>query len=177
MATPEPAPADAKEVFLQPGEFHFGDAKTRIRTLLGSCVAIVLWHPRMRIGGMCHFMLPSRSQGASRPALDGRYGEEAMLMFMRELRRSGTSPGEYRTRLLGGGRMFHQPADAPQAIDICARNAQAARELVIRHGFGLHAEDLGGRGHRSVIFDLWSGDVWLKQVPLQPGPTVAQAVA
>lgn len=177
MATPATAPADAKEIFLQPGEFYFGDEKTRIRTLLGSCVAIVLWQPRLRIGGMCHFMLPSRPQPAGQAVLDGRYGEEAMQMFMRELQRTATSPGEYRTRLIGGGRMFDQFGDAPPAIDICARNAEAARQLVVRHGFGLHAEDLGGRGHRSVIFDLWSGDVWLKQVPLAPGRAVAEATA
>jgi chemotaxis protein CheD len=175
MASPVPAPSGAKEIFLQPGEFHFGDEKTRIRTLLGSCIAIVLWQPRLRIGGMCHFMLPSRSQSASRAKLDGRYGEDAMQMFMRELKRTATSPGEYRTRLIGAGRMFHQAGNVPLAIDICARNMEAARQLVVQHGFGLHAEDLGGRGHRSVIFDVWSGDVWLKQVPLQPGRAAAEA--
>src|SRR5439155_18563598 len=42
------------EIFLQPGEWYFGDADTRIRTLLGSCVAITMWHPRRCLGGMCH---------------------------------------------------------------------------------------------------------------------------
>ena len=51
---------DILEIFLQPGEFYFGEGKTRIRTLLGSCVAITLWHPRLHIGGMSHYMLPSR---------------------------------------------------------------------------------------------------------------------
>ena len=45
-------PADAIEIFLHPGEFYFGDRHTRIRTLLGSCVSIILWHPRLLIGGM-----------------------------------------------------------------------------------------------------------------------------
>jgi chemotaxis receptor (MCP) glutamine deamidase CheD len=31
------------EVFLNPGEFHFGEGTTRISTLLGSCVSITLW--------------------------------------------------------------------------------------------------------------------------------------
>ncbi len=51
------------EVFLQPGELYFGDGRTRVRTLLGSCVAIAVWHPRLRIGGLCHYMLPSRAIG------------------------------------------------------------------------------------------------------------------
>jgi chemotaxis protein CheD len=169
------APRDAQEVFLQPGEFHFGDEKTRIRTLLGSCVAIVLWQPKLRIGGMCHFMLPSRAHGVPPKALDGRYGDDAMQMFMRELRRTGTAPAEYRTRLIGGGRMFAQAVQATGSTDICALNAEAARTLVLRHGFPLHAHDLGGDGHRSVIFDVWSGDVWLKRVPLRAAAAGSKA--
>ena len=55
-------PLGGNEIFLQPGEFYFGDAATRIRTLLGSCVAITLWHPARMIGGMCHYMLPNRQK-------------------------------------------------------------------------------------------------------------------
>ena len=37
-----------------------------------------------------------------------------------------------------------------------------------QHGFRILAEDLGGDGHRSVVFDLWSGDVWLKKTARTP---------
>ena len=168
MSAP-PAPIDALEIFLQPGEFYFGDGPTRIRTLLGSCVAIVLWQPRLRIGGMCHFMLPRRTHGKRGEPLDGRYAEEAMQMFMQELRRTATSPREYRTKLVGCGRMFALPPQPAGGIDICARNMEAARELIVHHGFSLHSQDLGGQGHRNVIFDLWTGDVWLRRVPLRRG--------
>ncbi len=38
------------DVFLQPGEHFVGDADCRIRTLLGSCVSITLWHATRRLG-------------------------------------------------------------------------------------------------------------------------------
>ncbi len=167
MAAIMPAPLDILEIFLQPGEFYFGEEKTRIRTLLGSCVAIVLWHPRLRIGGMCHFMLPRRAHERRDESLDGRYAEDAMQMFMRELRRTATSPAEYRVKLVGGGRMFEHTQKSRGHFDICERNMNAARELIVRHGFSLHAHDLGGHGHRNVVFDLWNGDMWLRQVPLR----------
>ena len=166
------APDDILEVFLQPGEFYFGEEKTRIRTLLGSCVAITLWHPRLRIGGMCHYMLWNRLRPRTDETLDGRYAEEVMEMFMRELRRSHTRPAEYQVKIFGGGRMFdHRPMDKkgkkPEStasrISICERNAQVGRELVARYGFTSAAEDLGGDGHRNVVLDLWNGDVWVKK--------------
>ena len=70
---------DIREVFLQPGGFYFGGGRTRISTLLGSCISITLWHPARRIGGMCHFMLPTRGQPAGAP-LDGRYADEALAL-------------------------------------------------------------------------------------------------
>jgi chemotaxis protein CheD len=157
------APVDALEVFLQPGEFYFGEEMTRIRTLLGSCVAVTLWHPRLRIGGMAHYMLPQRPGRATDQALDGRYAEEVMLMFQRELQQTKTRPADYRVKLFGGGRMFAHVQKAKRHVDVSDRNVMIGRQLMTRHGFKIHAEDLGGDGHRNVVFDLWSGDVWLKK--------------
>ena len=166
---PLPAAPDVLEVFLAPGEFWFGDARTRIRTLLGSCVAITLWHPGLRIGGMCHYMLPHRPRTAGDEPPDGRYGDEAMELFLRELRRSRTAPADYHVKLFGGGRMFARGHGTTGHADISERNMDAGRELVTRHGFRLHAHDMGGEGHRNVILDLWSGDVWLKRAPAGRG--------
>ena len=172
MAAAIPAPADVLEIFLQPGEFYFGDEKTRIRTLLGSCVAIVLWQPRLRIGGMCHYLLPERPQRRAREPLDGRYADDAMQLFLRELRQSGTCPADYQTKLFGGGQMFDIAGRQRLHTDISMRNMEVGRTLLLREGFQLHAHDLGGQGHRNVVFDLWSGDVWLKRAPL-PNRAVA----
>jgi chemotaxis protein CheD len=157
------APTDVIEVFLQPGEFYFGEEKTRIRTLLGSCVAVTLWHPRLRIGGMAHYMLPQRPNRATDQPLDGRYAREVMLMFQRELQSTRTRPAEYQVKLFGGGRMFAHVQKAKRHVDVQDRNIDIGRQLMAQHGFKVLAEDLGGDGHRSVVFDLWSGDVWLKK--------------
>ena len=165
---PIPAPPDIMEVFLQPGEIYFGEEKTRIRTLLGSCVAISLWHPRLRIGGMCHYMLPHRARPGHGEPLDGRYADEAMQLFMRELRRSRTEAADYHVKLFGGGQMFRHETGTRRHVDISQRNMEAGRELIVQHGFRLQAHDMGGEGHRNVILDLWSGDVWLKRATLRP---------
>jgi chemotaxis protein CheD len=162
------APADALEIFLQPGEFYFGEEKTRIRTLLGSCVAITLWHPRLRIGGMAHYMLPQRPNRSKDQPLDGRYAEEVMLMFQRELQDTRTRPGEYQVKLFGGGHMFAYAPKSKCHVDVSERNIDIGRRLMVQHGFKILAEDLGGDGHRTVAFDLWSGDAWLKKAARTP---------
>jgi chemotaxis protein CheD len=159
MKTPE----HVLDIFLQPGEFYFGDRETCIRTLLGSCVAITMWHPRLQIGGMCHFMLPAR---AVRPSdiLDGRYADEAMLLFQKEIRTAKTKPGEYQVKLFGGGNMFRMPVRQGDCVDVACRNVMAARHLLRHHGYSVVSEHVGMHGHRNVIFELWSGDVWMRHV-------------
>ena len=160
------APEDAPlEIFLQPGELYFGEGRTRVRTLLGSCVAIAVWHPRLRIGGLCHYMLPSRGGAERRPPgeLDGRYGDEAMRRFAVEMRQAGTTPDQYVAKLFGGGRMFGMPTRPDQQCnDVPCKNVQVARVLAQEYGMVIKAEHLGGQGHRNLLFEIWSGDAYLR---------------
>lgn len=153
------------DIFLQPGEFYFGDAGTRVRTLLGSCVSIVMWHPRRKLGGMCHYLLPA-SVPQHREEAPGRYAAGAVALFTKEIRRTRTQPGEYTVKLFGGGRMFHRPRkQSSDLLDIGERNVAAGRQLLTEAGFRVHAEHVAGRGHRSLMFDIGTGEVWLRHVP------------
>ena len=76
---------DLIDIFLQPGEFFVADADYQLRTMLGSCVSITLWHPASRIGAMSHFLLPKRGSDAeavSTAELDARYGDEALRLSL-----------------------------------------------------------------------------------------------
>jgi len=163
-------PEAAFEIFLHPGEFWFGDSETRIRTLLGSCVSITVWHPWARIGGMCHYMLPRRARRGECATLDGRYADEAVELFLHEIYSAGTVPGDYQVKMFGGGRQFTGGATA--AIDVPERNLQVGLDLLARHGLSPMAMHLGGSGHRQVVLDVWSGDVWVNHVD-RTAPEVA----
>jgi chemotaxis protein CheD len=150
------------EIFLQPGEHFVGDASHRIRTLLGSCVSITLWHPGRRVGAMCHFLLPSRGT-ASGGVLDGRYGEEVICIMLRELAGVDVGPTECVAKIFGGGNMF--PGQTRHdARNVGIKNGEAARALLLLHRIPIVSESLFGVGHRQIIFDVSNGDVWARQV-------------
>ncbi len=149
------------DIFLQPGEFYFSDSETRIRTLLGSCVAITMWHPRLQIGGMCHYLLPMRNN--EHTELDGRYANDAIQLFMIELEKTNSLPREYEVKMFGGGNQFPRQTGNNRA-SVPDNNIQVGRQLLKHHGFTIKAEHLGGTGHRNVIFDVWSGHVWMRHV-------------
>ena len=145
-------------VVLNAGEFFFGAGDTRISTLLGSCVSITLWHPRKRIGGMCHYMLTQRPSQPNR-ALDGRFASEAFELFLQHVSREATKPSEYQAKLFGGANMFGNNPSGK--MDIGIRNIEYGKHFLESHHIPLVSCHVGGNGRRKLHFDLWNGSVWL----------------
>lgn len=154
-------PAGVVEIFLQPGELYFGDRYTRLRTLLGSCVSLVFWHPTLLLGGMCHYMVPTRRQPTS-SGLDGRYGDEAVAMLLQEIAQSGAPARDFRVRIFGGGDMF-PGIRKPNQAHIGTANVEFAHRLVDHYGLHCSATHVEGIGHRHLVFDIWTGRVTLKR--------------
>jgi chemotaxis protein CheD len=147
------------DIFLQPGEYFVGDAEYQIRTMLGSCVSITLWHPTLRVGAMSHFLLPTRGPSEESGTLEGRYGDEALKLMLTELKQLGVSPQKCEAKVFGGGNMFPDHFHAG-ARTVGQRNGEAALELLSQHGIPVVSESLFGIGHRQIIFDIRNGDVW-----------------
>jgi chemotaxis protein CheD len=151
------------DVFLQPGEWFVGDARHRVRTVLGSCISMTLWDPRSRLGAMSHFMLASR--GRARPgALDGRYGDEALRLMVSALERRSVRVTCCEAKVFGGGDMFPGGRGGHGGA-VGRRNGEAARALLAAYGIALVSESLYGEGHRQIVFDIGTGDVWARQLP------------
>lgn len=165
--------AQAK-VFLQPGDWYFGDRDACVSTTLGSCVAFTLWHSRLRIGGICHYMLAHRAGGQAL-ARDGRYADEALELLHRAAKNRGTQLREYQVKLFGGADMFHLPNRVLSSVANC--NIEAARALVGRYDLKVAAESLGGTCYRQILFAIGSGDVWVRKGPVAPSPRPITATA
>lgn len=152
------------EIFLLPGDFFWGDAQTRIRTILGSCIAICIWHPIKKTGGMCHFMLPDRRINiAENTKIDGKYGNEAWLMFQSEFEKSKTKPSEYVAKIFGGSEMFTKTERTQNDIAMGLKNIEFAKFILAKNKIQIVSENIGGTRARRIHFDIWSGNVWLKR--------------
>jgi chemotaxis protein CheD len=154
---------EVQDVVLRPGDYAVGDARVRMRTLLGSCVSIVLWHPGRRIGAMSHFILAARGSASMSGELDARYGEEALALMLGELSRHGIAPMQCEAKIFGGGNMFPEQS-LPHGRNVGQRNGEAARELLLAQGIPVISESLFGVGHRQIVFEVATGNVWARQI-------------
>ena len=151
------------EMKLAPGEFYFGGGYTRIHTLLGSCIAITLWHPQKHIGGMCHYLLPSR--GINQRLTQGYFADESVMMFLNAVKKVGTRPADYEVKVFGGGNMFETLGYTSGLPNVPQNNISAGTALLQAHGFKIKSTDVGGVVHRKIFLELWNGDVWVQRGP------------
>jgi chemotaxis protein CheD len=149
------------EIFLHPGEFHFCDNKNSIGTILGSCIAICLWHPRLQIGGMCHFVLPDRQVPLNTDQI-GRYAGGCIQLFLAHTQSRGTLIKDYVAKIFGGANTVAELVK-DDGDSIGERNANAAMQLLIEQGVDINVADVGETGYRRITFDLSNGDVWAKR--------------
>ncbi|KDB51769.1 chemotaxis protein [Sphaerotilus natans subsp. natans DSM 6575] len=141
------------------GQLYFGTQAGTVKTLLGSCVALVLWHPQRRIGAMCHYLLPCRQRGGGMP--DARFGDEAIGLLLQAIGRSSTRPADFQTHLYGGADTM-PGRDGPN-FNIGERNIAIGCELIDRHGFDLQAVDVGDFVPRTVVLDLHEGRIAVRR--------------
>jgi len=150
-------PAESR--FLNPGEWAIGGSGEVFGTLLGSCVALVLWHPMMRIGAVCHYVLPER-EGRRSGEADGRYGVEVLGAMVKTLAARGVAITQCTAKLFGGARVYE--ADSQPQSDVGNRNIACARDFLQASGLVLAGEHVGGQGWRRLCFDAGTGEVWLR---------------
>jgi len=147
-------------IHLMPGEWYFGQRKI-LRTLLGSCVALTLWHPERRVGGLCHYLLPERKRQGVTP-LNGRYGDEVLELMVRRMTRYGTQAQDYVVQLHGGASVL-TASHVQSSFNVGDRNIEQGRLLIKQYGFRLQGESVGDSVARQVSIDLETGAVHVRR--------------
>jgi chemotaxis protein CheD len=133
-------------------------APTKLRTLLGSCVGVILHDRGARVGGIAHVVLPD-SRGETE--FPGKYADTAIPALLAELRKLHP-PARPMAKLIGGASMFgtaSRTGPQPSSLAIGQSNGDAAEAILARLGIIVIARDLGGEAGRRVTLDLTTGIV------------------
>lgn len=162
------SPNIVQEVFLNPGEIYFGSKEMRIKTLLGSCVSIILWHPTKLVGGMCHYLLPHARDLSTKLSGNTKYGADAFNFFLDEIRKRQLLPKEFSAKIFGGANMFLKEEENLLKTEnltsqIGKKNIEFAKMVLKDNEIKITSEDVGGILSRKVYFTVWDGEVWVEK--------------
>jgi chemotaxis protein CheD len=143
-----------ESVYLHPGHIYSARHAALVSTILGSCVAVCLWDPVARIGGMNHFLLPS-GKGA-------RYGNDAMRELLDEMTSRGAFVARITAKVFGGASVIAGFTGSRQAIG--TQNVLAAMQFLKAHSIPLHGEQTGGLRGRKLLFHTGTGQAFVKDI-------------
>lgn len=160
-------PNDAIDVTIYIGGMYAEAAPALVRTTLGSCIAVCLYDPVAKVGGMNHFMLPEPAGSATEES--GRYGGYAMELLIGELQKAGCLRARMQAKVFGGG---HVLGTEPRSDSVPNRNIAFVREYLRDENLHVVSSDVGGMLPRLIKFETWSGRAFVRRLA-RPVATVA----
>ena len=141
-------------------DFSVSTSPDILRTILGSCVGICLYDSKMKIGGMCHIMLPSiKEQGASVK----KYADTAIPLLVDEMKNKGADIGRVVAKVVGGARMFNVSENSMMG-EIGNNNVVKVKEVLGGMSISIVSEDTGGNYGRTIDFYLDSGMIKIRSM-------------
>ena len=158
VAEPAPRAPDTgarRQVYLHAGQIAVASEPTAIVTVLGSCVAVCLWDPGSRVGGVNHFLLPHHVQLERSP----RFGNVAVPRLVDAVVRAGASRGGLVAKVFGGACVLGAVTHARRLGE---ENAALALDLLAPAGIPVLDRDVGGERGRKLVFVSDEGTAWVK---------------
>jgi chemotaxis protein CheD len=121
---------------------------------LGSCIAVMVYDPVVKAGGMIHYMLPvseaSPEKAIERPAM---FADTGIPLLFHSMYAIGCKKPDLVVKVAGGGSLY----DDNGHFAIGQRNYTILRKMFWKAGVMIAAEDVGGTKSRTARLFLETG--------------------
>lgn len=139
-------------------EVVIGNDQDILATTLGSCVAIALWDPKKKIGGLNHYLLPDdmRRGGFKEETLGHRIIDE----LIREMLNQGTELRHLKAVVVGGSESSFDH------YQVGSKNLSIAKTMLKAYGISPVTVSGGGYYSRKVQFYVGEGKIVVHKLAL-----------
>ncbi|HIE96096.1 MAG TPA: chemotaxis protein CheD [Fuerstia sp.] len=150
------ATLDRKPPTVGMSQIVFLEQPETAHSVFGSCIALTLFHARMKLGAIAHIVLPRSSGREGQP---GKFADTAIPYMLTQLTARGARGSGLVPKLCGGASMF---GGGP--IQIGEENVTAVEALLKEARIPIVGRHLGGKKGRRVTFDCATGDATIEIV-------------
>ena len=151
------------------GEIITGKGFDKLAAIaLGSCVAVVIYDPKVKIAALAHVALPgelfnSNKTNSKRLDKPGRYADTAIPECIRILKKMGVTTNNLKAKIAGGSTMFGTKGLLGAGLKIGERNIMASKEHLKFNKVTLKSEEVGGTMSRTVNFDIENSKLTIRK--------------
>jgi chemotaxis protein CheD len=135
--------------------------KTLLQTFVGSCVAICLYDPTVKVAIMAHVMLPKNNTNDANPKPEAKFADVAIKIMLDKLQANGAKINQLKAKMAGGANIFQNEGKA-NTFDIGTKNTDAIKSILKEKKIPIVAQDIGSKSGKWVIFDIDSEEMKIK---------------
>jgi len=139
--------------FLYPSTLFASREPYVVKTILGSCVAVCLFDPVLKIGGMNHYMLPNWT---GNDLVSPKYGNVAIEKLLEKMLVLGSRKENLKAKVFGGGDIL---LPEKNSLHIGERNIRVAKMMLAELNIPIIASSTGGNSGRKILFYCGNGEV------------------
>ncbi len=145
------------EITVGIADVKVGKAPSILKTSLGSCIAVCLYEPDKKVGGMLHCMLASSAgTDKTKPGFKkAKYADTGMECLIGMIKDNfQVSEKNLKAKIFGGAKILKNISK-----NIGLENAEAVRRILKSYGIKIIAEKVGGDKGYKILFNLENGRV------------------
>ncbi len=158
------------DVVLDAGQLYIGEKPMIVKTLLGSCLSVIFYHPLSKVGAVSHTLLPLKSENDRdvEPYIHShisglkerncfRFVDCTIHYLVKQFELMDISRQEIVVKLFGGARTLEG-----NIIDVGHQNIEIAHKTLNEYGLKVDKESTGGVHGRIIYFNTCTGAVFLR---------------
>ncbi len=129
----------------------------RLTAVLGSCVGVAMYHPRLQLGVLGHVVLADSN---GRPGPAGKFANTAVPHMIQMIEKEGGKASGLVVKLTGGACMFGSGGP----LNIGQTNIDAVLLALAKYSLRPADQDFGGTSGRRINFDCATGRLTVEMV-------------
>jgi len=135
------------------------EADCLVTYALGSCIAVAVYDPTVKVGGLLHYMLPDSTLDAEkakeRPEM---FADTGIPLLFKTCYKFGAEKKRMIIKIAGGARIM----DDTNYFRIGQKNITALRKIFWKNNVLIDAEDVGENINRTVRLEIATGKFLVK---------------
>lgn len=126
---------------------------------LGSCIAVAVYDPKVKVGGLLHYMLPDSTLDSEKAREHpGMFADTGIPLLFKSCYKLGAEKRRMIIKIAGGARIM----DDTNYFRIGQKNLTALRKIFWKNNVLIDAEDIGENFNRTVRLEISTGRFLVK---------------
>jgi chemotaxis protein CheD len=155
---------DIPYVYLYSGELYISEKPAVVSTVLGSCVAVTMFHKRTGVGAICHGVMPGCASAAdcskNHCIEQLKYVDCSIRYMVWKFEGYGVRRKKLEVKIFGGADILASQT----SNSVGTANVRAALKTIKELRLRLVAQDVGDSFGRKIIFYTHTGEVFLNRL-------------